>query len=100
MVLMQALEQAGTAVCEPVVQARLEVPTPAIGAMLAALGAWAPGPPRTHGATSRHSRRPPRLPRPGARRLLPALTSGEGVLESDFAGYEPVTGDPPTRRRR
>ena len=32
-------------------------------------------------------------------RQLPGLTSGEGVLESDFAGYEPVSGDPPARRR-
>jgi ribosomal protection tetracycline resistance protein len=34
------------------------------------------------------------------RRQLPGLTSGEGVLDADFAGYEPVSGDPPTRRRQ
>jgi ribosomal protection tetracycline resistance protein len=34
------------------------------------------------------------------RRQLPGLTGGEGVIESEFAGYQPVTGDPPTRRRR
>jgi ribosomal protection tetracycline resistance protein len=27
------------------------------------------------------------------------LTGGEGVLESAFAGYRPVAGAPPTRRR-
>ena len=32
-------------------------------------------------------------------RQLPGLTSGEGVLDSSFAGYEPVSGPPPTRRR-
>ena len=32
-------------------------------------------------------------------RQLPGLTSGEGVLDSSFAGYEPVSGEPPTRRR-
>ena len=32
-------------------------------------------------------------------RQLPGLTGGEGVLESTFAGYEPVSGDQPTRRR-
>ena len=32
-------------------------------------------------------------------RELPALTGGEGVLDSDFAGYQPVTGTPPARRR-
>ncbi len=33
------------------------------------------------------------------RRQLPGLTGGEGVLDAEFAGYEPVTGDPPARRR-
>ena len=31
-------------------------------------------------------------------RQLPGLTGGEGVLDSTFAGYEPVAGDQPTRR--
>jgi ribosomal protection tetracycline resistance protein len=32
-------------------------------------------------------------------RQLPGLTGGEGVLDSAFAGYQPVSGDQPTRRR-
>ena len=28
---------------------------------------------------------------------LPGLTHGEGLLESTFAGYRPVTGPPPSR---
>jgi ribosomal protection tetracycline resistance protein len=32
-------------------------------------------------------------------RRLPAVTNGDGVLESTFAGYQPVRGEPPTRRR-
>ena len=32
-------------------------------------------------------------------RQLPRLTSGEGVLESTFDGYQPVKGDPPSRLR-
>jgi ribosomal protection tetracycline resistance protein len=32
-------------------------------------------------------------------RQLAGLTGGEGVLESHFAGYQPVTGEQPTRRR-
>jgi hypothetical protein len=32
-------------------------------------------------------------------RQLPRLTGGEGVLESTFAGYQPVSGDQPTRGR-
>jgi ribosomal protection tetracycline resistance protein len=42
------------------------------------------------------------LPAEGLRALqrrLPAATNGDGVLESTFAGYQPVHGDPPTRRR-
>jgi ribosomal protection tetracycline resistance protein len=30
-------------------------------------------------------------------RKLPGLTSGEGVLDSNFAGYRPVNGGPPRR---
>jgi ribosomal protection tetracycline resistance protein len=33
------------------------------------------------------------------RRQLPGLTGGEGVLDSEFAGYQPVTGEPPVRQR-
>ena len=41
---------------------------------------------------------------PGARvndlqRRLPGLTHGEGVLESTFAGYQPVLGEQPARKR-
>ena len=32
-------------------------------------------------------------------RQLPGLTGGEGVLDSSFAGYQPVSGEPPVRRR-
>jgi ribosomal protection tetracycline resistance protein len=30
---------------------------------------------------------------------LPALTRGEGTLESEFARYQPVRADPPVRPR-
>jgi ribosomal protection tetracycline resistance protein len=33
------------------------------------------------------------------RRQLPGLTGGEGVVESAFGGYRPVSGPPPVRRR-
>jgi ribosomal protection tetracycline resistance protein len=32
-------------------------------------------------------------------RQLALLTGGEGVLESSFAGYQPLRGDQPIRRR-
>ncbi|HUP31644.1 MAG TPA: hypothetical protein VM184_01330, partial [Gaiellaceae bacterium] len=38
LVLMQALERAGTAVCELVVRARLEIPVGSIGGVMAELG--------------------------------------------------------------
>ena len=31
---------------------------------------------------------------------LPGLTGGEGLLETELGGYEPMVGDPPKRRRR
>ena len=37
LVLMQALEEAGTVVCEPIVRGSLEIPTGAIGAVMPAL---------------------------------------------------------------
>ena len=100
LVLLQALERAGSAVCEPVFRATAEVPTQAIGSVLAALGRLGAGTgtPSPQGELSvlRTS-----LPASGVqdlRRRLPALTGGEGVLESEFAGYQPVHGDPPIRR--
>ena len=36
---------------------------------------------------------------PDLQQQLPALTAGEGVLETAFGGYQPVSGTPPTRRR-
>jgi len=89
-VLMRALAQAGTAVCEPVFRIAAEVPTEAIGQMLAALGRLGAG------ATT------PSLPASRVqelRRQLPGLTGGEGVIDSEFAGYQPLTGEPPIRER-
>jgi ribosomal protection tetracycline resistance protein len=100
-VVMRALEQAGTVVCEPTVRVRLEIPTNTIGAVMAALARHgaAVETPSLQGklctietvlsATRAHD----------LQRQLPGLTRGEGVLESSFEGYEPVSGDPPTRRR-
>jgi ribosomal protection tetracycline resistance protein len=101
LVVMQALEDAGTAVCEPVLRIRLELPTEAIGAvlaLLARLGGVAP----TQSLRGELTTIETVLPATRAQdlqRQLPALTVGEGVLESEFAGYQPVGGAPPTRRR-
>ncbi|MGI8479581.1 MAG: hypothetical protein ACR2M2_06960, partial [Gaiellaceae bacterium] len=101
LVLMQALEQAGTVVCEPVVRARLEIPTTTIGAVLAVLarlGAVAQTP-SLQGELATIETVLPAARVQHLQRQLPALTAGEGVLESDFGGYKAVSGAPPTRRR-
>ena len=101
LVVMQALEQAGTVVCEPVVRARLEIPTTTIGAVLAVLarlGAVAQTP-SLQGELATIETVLPAARVQHLQRQLPALTAGEGVLESDFGGYKAVSGAPPTRRR-
>jgi ribosomal protection tetracycline resistance protein len=101
LVLMQALERAGTVVCESLLRVHLEVPAAAIGAVLAALarlGAEAQAPALGRElSTVEALLAAARLPE--LQRQLPELTGGEGVLESDFAGYRPVDGEPPARRR-
>ncbi len=101
LVLVQALEQAGSAVCEPVFRIAAEVPTEAIGAMLAALGRLGAGgsTPSTRGELSVLEATLPASRVQELRRQLPGLTGGEGVLDSEFAGYQPVTGEPPVRKR-
>jgi len=100
--VMQALEQAGSVVCEPVFRIRAEVPTEAIGPVLAALGrlggAAALPAPRGELSVLETSLRASGVQK--LRRQLPGLTGGEGVLDTEFAGYEPVTGEPPVRKRR
>ncbi|MGZ4292239.1 MAG: GTP-binding protein [Gaiellaceae bacterium] len=101
LVLVQALEQAGSAVCEPVFRVTAEVPTEAIGAMLAALGRLgaAAATPSMRGELSVLEASLPASRVQELRRRLPGLTGGEGVLDSEFAGYQPVTGAPPVRKR-
>jgi ribosomal protection tetracycline resistance protein len=100
-VLMRALERAGTVVCEPILHVRLEVPPESVGAVVAALArlrALEPSP-SLDGQRATVEAVLPAARLNDLQRQLAGLTSGEGVLESDFAGYRAVTGDPPTRRR-
>ena len=101
LVLMSALKQAGTVVCEPIHRFRLEMPADAFGATSAALA-------RLGAVPQTQEMRGPsyvlegEIPATRVHELqqqLPALTGGEGVLESDFDSYRPVRGDAPTRRR-
>jgi len=101
LVLMQALERAGTVVCEPVVRVSLEIPTDSIGKVipaLARLGAAVETPSPQRELSTIETVLPAGRVH-GLQRQLPGLTGGEGALESRFAGYEPVSGDQPARRR-
>jgi ribosomal protection tetracycline resistance protein len=99
---MAALDRAETVVCEPTLRLDLEIPLWTTSAVLAALGRLE--------ASVRHQAARGDLTTiecvlaaarvQELRRQLPALTSGEGMLESTFDGYEPVRGDAPRRPRR
>ena len=100
-VVMQALAAARTAVCEPMVAASVEVPVAALGAVLAVLarlGATVQAP-IVEGELATVEALLAAIRVRDLQRQLAGLTSGEGVLETTFAGYEPVTGEPPTRPR-
>jgi len=101
LVLMRALKDAGTQVCEPIAAVTLELPSDAVSGVLPLLGRLGARL-ETPVSESELTRIDAVLPVPRVqelRRQLPALTAGEGVLESRFAGYRPITGAPPMRDR-
>ena len=101
LVLMQALERAGTVVCEPIHRFHLELPADTLAAVfseLARLGSSA-GTPTTRGSWAMLEGEIAAGRMHELQRRLGGLTRGEGVLELAFNRYEPVNGVPPTRRR-
>ena len=101
LVLRQALERSATAVCEPIVRARVEVPADAIGTVMDALGR-AGAAVETQSLRGNLSTIETVLSASQAQELqrqLSRLTGGEAVLDSSFAGYRPVNGEQPTRVR-
>ncbi|MEU4474488.1 translation factor GTPase family protein [Micromonospora sp. NPDC023888] len=101
LVLMAALTRAGTRVHEPVHRFRLEVPGDVLGTLLPALTRLDAVPTDTIGRGTSYLVRgeiPAGLVHELERRL-PALTRGEGVLETEFDRYRPVSGPAPTRAR-
>ncbi|MEU9013394.1 translation factor GTPase family protein [Streptomyces sp. NPDC048479] len=101
LVLMSALQEAGTRVYEPVHRFHLEVPADTFGPVLPVLA-------RLRAVPQAPAMRGPsyvvegEIPAAGVHELeqqLPALTRGEGVLECAFDRYQPVTGTIPARRR-
>jgi ribosomal protection tetracycline resistance protein len=98
---MQALLEAGTAVCEPVERLDLDIPEDTVGAVCGALikarGTIQDTSPA--GAFHRITCEIPTAELPAIEQLLPRLTRGEGGWESTFLRYDPVSGDPPERPR-
>ena len=99
LVLAQALQHAGTVVCEPFVEATVEAPSNSASLVLSALSRLrATSPAVTQkGDLSTVTSRLPVAELSALQRQLPGLTAGEGVLDTRFAGHEPVSGPAPTR---
>ncbi|WBQ01939.1 elongation factor G [Kribbella sp. CA-293567] len=101
LVLMAALQEAGTTVHEPMHHFQLDLPTDTVRAALAALSRLR-AVPRVPALAAETSTLEGEIPAAAVDRLerqLPALTRGEGVLESAFDRYHPVTGAVPSRPR-
>jgi ribosomal protection tetracycline resistance protein len=101
LVLMAALRDAGTAVCEPVQRFHLEIPPDTLGQVAATLARSGAA---THRVEAGATTCAVEGDIPAARvhelqRLLPGITRGEGLLESVFDHYRPIRGDPPSRPR-
>jgi ribosomal protection tetracycline resistance protein len=101
LVLMQSLAEAGTVLCEPVVRVTLEIPTDAIGAVTAALvrAGAPPATPDPRGKLTIVETVVSAVRAQELQRQLPALTRGEGVLDSTFAGHRPVAVQKEARDR-
>ena len=101
LVAMTALKEAGTVVCEPVHRFRLDVPTDSLGTVLpglAKLGAVTETPMLSGSwATIEGELRTARMRE--LQQRLKGLSRGEGVLESVFDHYEPVSEPVPARPR-
>jgi ribosomal protection tetracycline resistance protein len=102
-VVRQALERARTVVCEPVHRFHLEFPADVLGPILPALTQLRalPQTPVVRGSWCLLAGDIPAAHVHELTQRVPALTRGEGVLESTFDHYQPIpTGGPtPTRPR-
>ena len=101
LVLMSALQEAGTEVCEPIHEFRLEGPADALQSAFRVL-AQLRADPRASSVSSSSFTIEGEIA--AARmhllqRQLRSLTHGEGLLEFEFVRYQPVDGVAPTRAR-
>jgi ribosomal protection tetracycline resistance protein len=101
LVLMQALKRAATVVCEPIVRVNLEIPASTIGVVMPALARFGAAleTPLLDGELLVIETVVPSARVHDLQRQLAGLTGGEALLQSSFAGYQPVGGEQPTRRR-
>jgi ribosomal protection tetracycline resistance protein len=101
LVVMTALRQAGTVVCEPVHRFRLDAPAGTLAQLLPVLTRLraVPHTQVTGDVSTVLEGDIPAARVHELRQQLPALTRGEGVLECVFDRYEPVSGTPPARPR-
>jgi ribosomal protection tetracycline resistance protein len=101
LVVMAALKQAGTVVCEPVHHFRLDTPADTLNALLPALARLhaVPQVTATSGSWCTVEGDVPATAVHGLRQQVPSLTSGEGVMESSFDRYEPARGPAAARPR-
>jgi ribosomal protection tetracycline resistance protein len=101
LVLMSALQEAGTEVCEPIHEFRLEGPADALQSAFRVL-AQLRADPRASSVSSSSFTIEGEIA--AARmhllqRQLRSLTHGEGLLEFEFVRYQPLDGVAPTRAR-
>jgi ribosomal protection tetracycline resistance protein len=102
LVLERAVREAGVVVCEPMTSLRIEAPVDSgkgiTGVILNAggriLGQHSAGSKTTIVAFVQAGRVHE------VQNRIPGQTGGEGIVESQFAGFHPVTVDPPPSRRR
>jgi ribosomal protection tetracycline resistance protein len=101
LVVAEALDRAGTWVCEPLADLSLEIPASTAQGVLAALGRLGG---RVTGQFSANglTRASAVLPVARVRALqsqLPGLSIGEGIIEARPDGYQPIGENPPKRPR-
>ncbi len=101
LVLMGALERAGTTVYEPMHRFRLEVPAEVAGPMMPVLARLRAQPdmPVTQGSSCVLAGEIPAARVHELEQQLPGLTRGEGVMDASFGRYRPVRGTIPVRSR-
>jgi ribosomal protection tetracycline resistance protein len=99
LVLMEALRQAGTVVCQPMARVRLELPAGRLGDVLSALARLgaATGLPLLDAELCVVTAMLPSAQVRSLQEQLPGLTGGEGALDVSFGGYQPVHGSFPAR---